>query len=90
MRELSSELSGGLEVWGEVERNVGKAVAGLLQHAAKDPSMNHSLYPLLEDLQRGLEMGRKLVSESQTRAAAEQSMVSELQEMLDQPTSQGS
>jgi len=71
-------LASGLDVWKGVEMQVGQSVNELLGIAMKDPTLQTTLFPLLEKLQAALDEGRGIVSNSHQRAAAERDLLASL------------
>lgn len=71
-------LATGLDTWKGVEMQVGQSVNALLGIAMKDPTLQPTLFPLLEKLQAALDQGRGIVQSSHERASAERDLLASL------------
>ena len=81
--KLDSHLSSGVDEWKQLELNIGGAVSLLIRETSKDRSLQRIVNPILEELQAGLEKGRKIVKEGQALVAEERKTISELTDAVD-------
>ena len=81
--KLDAHLSAGVDDWKQLELNISAAVSLLLRETSKKRNLQRIVNPILEELQAGLERGRKIVKEGQALAAKERETISELTDSVD-------